>query len=57
MHVQSCCFACKTFFFFLMLSLPSASLDLEVPIVGRGGNPAMDTYPVQGGVACEGNLE
>ena len=34
-HVQSCCFANKTYcflFFFLTFSLPSASLDLKVPI-------------------------
>ena len=35
-HVQSCCFANKTyffFFFFLTFSLPSASLDLKVTIL------------------------
>ena len=32
MHVQSCCFAYKTYsFFFLTFSSPSASLDLKVP--------------------------
>ena len=30
MHVQSCCFAYKTYCF-LTFSLPSASLDLKVP--------------------------
>ena len=28
MHVQSCCFAYKTYFFFFAFSLPSASLDV-----------------------------
>ena len=32
MHVQSCCFAYKPIGFFLTFSLPSASLDLTVPI-------------------------
>ena len=31
-HVQSCCFANKTYCF-LTFSLPSASLDLKVPIL------------------------
>ena len=30
MHVQSCCFASKTYWF-LTFSSPSASLDLKVP--------------------------
>ena len=29
MHVQSCCFAYETFWFFLTFSLPFASLDLK----------------------------
>ena len=33
MHMQSCCFAYKTYCFFFTFSLPSASLDLEVPIL------------------------
>ena len=33
MHVQSCCFASGTYCFFLTFSLPSASLDLKVPIL------------------------
>ena len=35
MHVQSCCFAHKTYCFFLTFSLPSGSLDLKVPIIAR----------------------
>ena len=31
-HVQSCCYANKTYCF-LTFSLPSASLDLKVPII------------------------
>ena len=34
MHVQSCCFAYKTYCF-LTLSFPSASLDLKVPNVSK----------------------
>ena len=34
MHVQNCCFAYKTYCF-LTFSLPSASLDLKVPIIGQ----------------------
>ena len=32
-HVQSCCFANKTYCFFFTFSLPSALLDLKVPIM------------------------
>ena len=32
-HVQSCCFANKTYCFFFTFSLPSASLDLKVPVI------------------------
>ena len=32
MHVQSCCFAYKTYYF-LTFSSPSASLDLKVPCI------------------------
>ena len=36
--MQSCCFANKNPLFFLMFLLPSASLDLKVPIVTRGNS-------------------
>ena len=40
MHVQSCCFAHKTYCFFLTFSLPSGSLDLKVPIIA-GPTPSV----------------
>ena len=39
MHVQSCCFAYKTYCF-LTFSSPSASLDLKVPIYYPQGPPS-----------------